>query len=252
MNEVKLKDLLSLFVKRLWLMILIAVIAMGSVGIYQTFLLTPEYESTATLYILKKENEVSNTYTNSDFSLALDVVNDCTYILKSHAVLDEVIENLELDLSYTTLYHSISTNNPSDTRILEVTVTSTDANLSKTIVDEICKIGTDRITDAMGFKQVSIYENGQVNERPSNKMGLLNYLVVGFIAGVLTYTILLVIFLIDDTLKTKEEIEKSLGISVIGEIPNFKDTKKQGYGKYGYGYGKKGSSSSDSHANHKE
>ena len=136
LRTITFKDFLTLFVRKLWLIILISLLCMGAVFLQQQFFFTPEYESTATLYILKRENESTYNYTNSDFSLALDVVNDCTYILKSHAVLDEVMASLDLNMSYRDLYESIETNNPSDTRILEVTVTTNSASLSKEIADQ--------------------------------------------------------------------------------------------------------------------
>ena len=102
-RTITVRDLLTLFLSKLWIIILIPLFCVAGVFIEQYFFFVPQYESTATLYILKQESEASN-YTTSDFSLALDVVNDCTYILKSHAVLDEVIETLTLDtVSYTHL-----------------------------------------------------------------------------------------------------------------------------------------------------
>ena len=82
----------------------------------------PQYASTATLYILRQADGATASDASSDFSLALKVVNDCTYLLKSHTVLDEVISSLNLDMEYEDLYDCVSTSNPEDTRILEVTV----------------------------------------------------------------------------------------------------------------------------------
>ncbi len=236
-REVSLKELWFLLLQRLWLVILVPVLCVAVLFGQQALFFTPEYESTATLYILKQENETTYNYTSSDFSLALDVVNDCTYILKSHAVLDEVIDNLNLDISYDTIYDSIETNNPSDTRVLEVTVTTTSSTLSKQIADEVCIIGAEKIADAMGFEQVNLYERGLLSNTPSNQIGVFTYLLIAVVAAVLTYLLILVVYIFDDTLDSKEEIERVLGVSVIGEIPNYQDKHASGYGKYGYGYG---------------
>lgn len=229
------RDFLTLFVTKIWLIVLVSLLCLGIVFVQQMIFFTPEYESTATLYILKQENESTYNYTTSDFSLALDVVNDCTYILKSHAVLDEVMESLNLNMSYRDLYECIETNNPSDTRILEVTVTTNSASLSKKIADQVCLLGTEKITAAMGFEQVNLYENGLLASDPCNTLGLVSYLLIGIIAGVLTYSVIVIIYIFDDSLDTKEDIEHTLGLSVLGEIPNLGDVKKHGYS---YGYGK--------------
>lgn len=238
------KDFLTLFVAKIWLIVLVPILCIGIVFIQQLFFFTPEYESTATLYILKQENKATYNYTTSDFSLALDVVNDCTYILKSHAVLDEVIESLDLDMSYQDLYRCIETNNPSDTRILEVIVTTNSALLSKQIADQVCLLGTEKITDAMGFEQVNLYENGLLSSEPSNTLSVMSYLLIGIIAGVLTYSVIVIVYIFDDSLDTKEDIERYLGLSILGDIPNANDSQKHYYGYYS-AYGSQGSDSSN-------
>ena len=143
---VTLKDLWDLFLQRLWVMVLAAVIAVAAFGFFKLLTYTPMYESTATLYILRQNDESTTSGdASSDFSLALKVVNDCTYLLKSHTVLDQVISELGLNMDYEVLYERVSTYNPSDTRILEVSVEAEDAAKAKQIVDKICQIGPDVI-----------------------------------------------------------------------------------------------------------
>lgn len=232
MKIITLKDFFTLFITKIWLIILVAFLCIGVVFMQQKFFLKEKYESTATLYILKQESEANYNYTNSDFSLALDVVNDCTYILKSHAVLDEVIESLDLDMSYHDIYESIKTNNPNDTRILEVIVTTESPSLSKKIADRVCVVGTEKIATAMGFEQVNLYENGLLSSEPSNRLHLLSYILIGMIAGIITYSLIIILYIFNDKLETKEEIERYLGLSILGDIPNYNDPQKHHYGYY--------------------
>lgn len=136
-RTVTLKDLWQVFLRSLWLMAAAAVLCCAAVFAVNRLTFDPQYQSTATLYILKQENGEDYKYTSSDFSLALNVVNDCTYMLKSHAVLDQVIDDLDLDMEYGELSKNISTVNPDNTRILEVTVKTGDARLSQRVVDKI-------------------------------------------------------------------------------------------------------------------
>lgn len=237
-RTITIRDFLTLFITKIWLIVFVPLLCMGIVFTQQSLFFVPKYESTATLYILKQENKATYNYTTSDFSLALDVVNDCTYILKSHAVLDEVMESLNLKMSYRDLYGCIETNNPSDTRILEVTVTTNSASLSKKIADQVCLIGTEKITDAMGFEQVNLYENGLSSSEPCNTLSLVSYAFIGVIAGILTYSVIVIRYIFDDSLDMKEDIEHILGLSVLGEIPNLEEVKKHGYG-YGNSSSKK-------------
>ena len=226
---VTITDLWTIFVQRLWIMVLVSVVSVILAFAFIKLTVAPEYSSTATLYILRQEDEeISST----DFSLALNVVNDCDYLLKSHSVLDEVIQSLELDISYDDLYDSISTANPDETRILEVTAIADTPEKAKQIVDKLCQIGPEKIKEAMGFQQVNLYEYGMIDEQPSNSFGLGGYMLVAIIAAVITYAVFLFMFLVDDIIRSKEDIERQLGLSILGEIPDADSTKKGGY--YGY------------------
>ena len=152
---VTLKELWEIFVHRWWVMLLAAAICAGGFFVINQLTFVPSYQSTATLYIHKQNESDSNTSAD-DFSLALKVVNDCDYLLKSHSVLDQVIEQLNLDISYEDLSKTVSTSNPEDTRILEVSVEAASPEEAKRIVDAVCEVGTDSITQAMGFQQVNL------------------------------------------------------------------------------------------------
>ena len=90
-------DLWYIFVHRLWVMALAAVVAVGGLFIINRVTFVPAYSSTATLYILRQNEATATGNSDSDFSLALKVVNDCDYLLKSHSVLDEVIQERNLN-----------------------------------------------------------------------------------------------------------------------------------------------------------
>ena len=232
-------ELLRLFVRRLWALLLAAVLVMGAMSLLYTFVIPPVYESTATLYILKQDGRDSSDEASQDFSLALSVVNDCTYLLKSHAVVDQVIEDLKLDISYRTMVQSISTENPENTRILEVKVTSDSPDQAKKIVDDLCKVGSANIAKAMGFQQVNIYEYGTTSSVPANHKGPAAYILAGLIAAVLMYSVFVISYIMDDRIRDNDDITQYLGITVFGEIPDASEGHRHHYGYYGkkYGYG---------------
>ncbi len=99
--------------------------------------------------------------------------------------------------------------------------------LAKRIVDRICTIGSQRIEDAMGFQQVNLYELGTTDPDPCNRTRMLTFAFAGIVAAVVTYVIFLIIFLLDDRIKTDDEnLERYLGLSVLGNIPNADGKKK--------------------------
>ncbi len=150
---VTLGDLIRILIKHWWIMLLVLLISIGMVfGINcLTLMFAPKYESKATLYILRREEINIHDSADADFALALKVVNDCTYLLKSHAVVDAVIEQMNLDMEYDSLRKQIFTTNPENTRILEVSVRADCPDLAKNIVDLLCEIWQLKFADAMGF-----------------------------------------------------------------------------------------------------
>ena len=239
---ITLGDLWEVFVRHIVPILLIAILCVGLLAGYSVILLQPKYNSTATLYVLKPDKTSDYVYTQSDFTLALNVVNDCTYMLKSHAVLDDVIRELGLGMGYKELYDAISASNPDNTRVLEVSVKTASAQESKRIADCVCRIASEKITAAMGMDQVNIYAAGTLEDKPCNTIGLSKYALVGIAAAVIVYAIYLVAFMLDDRIKSEEDIQKYLGLSVLGEIPNSEGIKRRGgkYGKYYQGYTAKG------------
>ena len=208
-RNITLKDLWEIFVQRLWVMILISVIVTGGLLLIIKLTFVPEYSSTATLYILKQENSaMTTTSSDSDFSLALKVVNDCDYLLKSHSVVDDVIKELDLGISYERLSRSIRTSNPENTRILEVTVTAASPEEAKRIVDTLCEIGQDKITEAMGFQQVNLFEYGTLKAKPSNHFRNIYYVIIAVLSALVTYVCFVIAYLLDDRIRTDEDIDR--------------------------------------------
>ncbi len=234
--NIDLKSLFDLFIKRLPVLILAAAVAVGVFFAYDTFTYVPEYESTAVLYVLKQSSD-GDTASTQDFNLALNVTTDCTILLKSHSVLDEVIAQLGLQTTYAKLNKSVTTSNPTNSRVLNVVVKSDSPENAKRIVDKVCEIGAEQIEEAMGFKQVNFYEHGTLNKTPCNRTSFLVYAAIGLAAAVLVYLIFAAKVIFDDRIDSDEDIEKYLDLAVIGIIPDANATSGKKYGKYGK-YGK--------------
>jgi capsular polysaccharide biosynthesis protein len=240
-KTIALKDLWDIFVKRAWIMVLVAAIAVGSFFAISQALYVPEYSSNATIHVY--ENSEGGSLNQTDLNVADKVINDCIYTIKHEKVLRQVMANLALSETYKSLYNKVSTSNPNGTRYIEVTVKAATPEQAKEIVDAICLETKNTIMENMNY-DVSIVMDGRLNTAPSNTTSLTTYALVGIVAAVLVYGIFFLMFMLDDSVWTDEEIEKYLGVSILGDIPDANSTRKKGYGygKYGkYGaYGRYG------------
>lgn len=235
------RDIWELFLQRLVIILLVTAISVAAFYVYNTATYKPLYQSTATLYIAGDDSFEGNSSADAynTYSLALKVVNDCDYLLSSRSVLDQVIQEMNLNTSYGVLQSRISTNNPANTRILEVTIEIEEPQLAKQVVDRLCEIGEEKINEVMGANYVSLYEYGTLTNAPCNGTPKSTYLIVGAAAAVITFGLCLLVFLLDDRIKTTEHIEQLLGLTVLGDIPDNNAINQKGrYGYYrGRGYG---------------
>ncbi len=231
-KTIALKDLWDIFVKRAWIMVLVAAIAAGSFFAISKALYVPEYSSTATIYVLDK-NEGGSVGT-TELTVADKFLTDCTYAIKSDKVLRQVMADLALSDTYEDLKENIATSNPSNTRFIEVTVTAGTPTLAKEIVDAICIESKDAIMENMNY-EIHIFQEGILSRNPSNKTSLTTYVLVGLVAAVLVYGIFFLMFMLDDSVWTDEEIDRYLGVSILGDIPDANSTRKKGYGYGKYG-----------------
>lgn len=191
-----LKDLWEVLRRAFLAMLITAILATAALFLWGHVLAVPRYQSTAVLYCLRHNDETIST--SEDFSLAERVVSDCAYLLKSHSVLDRVIDDLGLDMGYQDLYKAVTTVNPADTRILEVTAHAETADQAKQIVDAVCTVGTERIREAMGFQQVNLYEYGTWDGKPCNIPELKHYAILFAATMAAVYAGYVVLFLMDE------------------------------------------------------
>ena len=218
--EIDLFQLLLALRKKI-VVLLVAVIAGGLIaGIYTHFFITPVYSSTSMMLVLGNESSDSSL---TDLQIGSQLTQDYSMLITSRTVLQEVIDNLGLDMNYKTLEGNISINNPEDTRVLEITVTNPDPEMAKKIVDELSEVSSEFIGEQMEVVPPKIVEEGEVpgsQTSPNMRRNVMMGALVGF---ALAAGVIILMTLMDDTLKTEDDIERYLGIPNLATVPDRKD-----------------------------
>ncbi len=222
--EIDLIDIFYLLKSRLWIIVLSAVLLASTSGLVSSFLLTPMYISTAKLYILTKSTSITSL---ADIQMGTQLTQDYMVLIKSRPVVTQVIENLELNMTYIEMVDIISITNPSNTRILEIHAEYPDSKVAKEIVDEFSSVSCSQIAKIMDTEQPSIVEEGYASPNPSSPSVKKNAVIGGLIGGFIAAGIIIVLHLMDDTIKTSEDVEKYLDISTLGLIPIETSASKQ-------------------------
>ncbi len=222
--EIDLLDIFYLIKRRLWIIILTGIITASASGLISSFLITPMYTSRAQLYILSMSTSLTSF---ADIQIGTQLTQDYMVLVKSRPVVEQVIENLELDMDYNELVDLITVSNPSNTRILELKVTYSDEYLSQKIVNQFTDVSRRRIAEIMDADEPTVIEYGVVASIPSSP-NINRNIVIGALLGICLVTgIIIVLHLMDDTIKNSEDVEKYLGISTIGLIPIEAGASKQ-------------------------
>ncbi len=240
LKTISLKDLWNVF-RGCFLFVFIAGIIATTLMYFRAKMnYAPMYSSSGTLYLISNNDggEQSKNEWTVDYTLANVVVSDTIYVLQSRTVLNEVGNQLGIKNGYGALRSSISINHPKDTRVLEITATASSPELAKKIVDTLSVVGPVEANNVLRYDRIQIYEEGTINTWPINQVSIMHYLHFGVLAGVAVYVVFLCMFLFDNYLHTDEDIERILGISIIGDIPDADANKKNGKYRYKKSSGK--------------
>lgn len=221
MEEIDLKDLLMYFVKKIPIVLVVSLSVLILGLAYTLFIKTPLYHGNTTLILVSQDNGQNQTASTMQTEIGINqkLVATYTKLIKSRSVLNQVIDRLGLSDSYETLKNKISVSSVTDTEIIEISVSDKNPQDAAVIADTVAEVFKKEIQTIYNLENVSIIDEAVVEEKPYN-MQLFKSTILFFTAGfVLAVAILFVIYYFDTSVKSAEEVEKRLGVPVIGNIP---------------------------------
>ena len=220
-------DLVEIFLQigaHIRMVLLSTALVAAIVFLFCRFLVTPQYESMSTLYVLSKSTSITSL---ADVQMGANLTSDYTLVVSSRPVLDKVIQDLGLEETYEELYKKVTVENPNDTRFINITVRDPDINRAKQITDDIATVSADYIAEKMDQDPPTIIQNGYTDSDPVAPKTLRNT-VIGAILGFLIAAIVVVVsYLTNDTIQTPDDVEKKLGLQTLGSLPLDEDIEQQ-------------------------
>lgn len=215
--EINLGELLAVLWGRAYL-IISAGIFFGLLFMFVSmFVLTPTYQSTTKIFILNKEEGSSVTY--NDVQISTQLTQDYAQLIKSRYVLEEVIQRLKLEDDYKTFSQRVSISTPDDTRIVEIRVTDEDPMMAMKTANSIREVASEHIKNVMDIDAINVVETANV---PTEKASpsISRFSIIGGILGIAVISVFVILgFLMDDTIKSSEDVENYLGLSTLALIP---------------------------------
>jgi capsular polysaccharide biosynthesis protein len=216
--ELDLMGLLLHLKRKIWLILVVTVVAalIGYVG--AKMLTTPLYTATTQVYVYQKEADYEYMDYNG-IALASQLRRDCAVVIKGESVAQEVIEELGLKMDPKALGKAIRVTTEDNTRFLNISYTASDPVLATTVVNKVREVAAVRTKELMG-RDVLINTFEASLPQAETTTNIRKSTLIAAAVGAAAMTALLVIFfLLDDTIRTEDDVQTYLGLSTLAVIP---------------------------------
>ena len=230
--EVNVGELIFVLLRRWWIILLCGIVAATAFLIGTKVLITPKYQSVTKIFVLSQQDV--NYLTSTDIQLSSYLTKDYAELIKSRTVAQEVIKRLDLDMSPDTLMSQVSVQTKSDTRIVTIIVLNEDPELAQELANVIREVSAKQIVDVMGVEAVNMVDEANLPVSPSSPNVSKNMLMGAAWGFLLAIAVILIRYLLNDTIKNDEDVERYLNLNVLASIPNVETTttKTKNGGKF--------------------
>ena len=229
MEEIDLKELFEMFWNKKTQIILLILIFMVIGIIYSVGFVTPMYSSSTTLVLVgtgsnsTDPNQTTTTtdgITTTDITINSKLVATYSELVKSKNILGQVISNLGIDINEDVLRKNIQVTAVEDTELIEITVSNENPEYAAKIANETANVFKEKIAEEIyKINNVYIVDQATVSSQPSNINYAKNIVIFAFIGAVVAAAYVLILNMLDTTVKTQEDIESSIKLPVLASIP---------------------------------
>ncbi|MCM3179158.1 YveK family protein [Cytobacillus horneckiae] len=226
-ETISLKELFLTLKKRIVLIISIVLAAVMISGVVSYFILTPIYQSST--QILVNQAKEDQQYSTTEVQTNLQLINTYNVIIKSPAILDIVKHELNLSESTRQLNEKITVQSEQNSQVVNISVQDESPEQAAAIANKTAEVFQKEIANIMKINNVTILAKAEVgeNQSPVKPQPLLNIaiaLVVGLMAGV---GLSFLLEYLDNTVKNEEDIEKVIGLPLLGKIATIDEMEEQ-------------------------
>ncbi len=217
-DEIDLLDLIYVLLDKIHYIVFFLLLGAVVFNAYAFFGIQPTYQSTAKMYVVSASND--SVVDLTDLNIGTSLTSDYEQLILSYPVLDQVIADLNLDMDTDALRAMVSLENPEDTRILNITTTSTDPQQAMDIANKLMEVSVEYLPQTMSTNPPNIAQRAQLADSKSAP-SYSRYTMMGALAGaILCCGYFVIRYLMDDTIRTSEDMEKYFGIVPLTVIPD--------------------------------
>ncbi len=223
--EIDLREVFGHLLNHMWIILLSAVVGLLLFFYVSNVLVDKEFQSSTKIYVLNQQDSQAVTYT--DLQTGTQLTKDYAVLVKSRTVTTQVIADLDLqnqyadmeDITPDALAEMISVTTQQDTRIITITVTDKNPTRAQDIANAVRTAASKHIYEVMDIEAVNVVDYANLPEGPISPNVIKNTVIGAFVGIFLAVAIIVIVFLLDDTIKTPDDVERYLGLSVLASIP---------------------------------
>jgi capsular exopolysaccharide synthesis family protein len=227
-----LKRLLYILKKGLIFMILLGIIGAAVAWLYADSKQSESYQAVVSFYLYSKSDylyDSSVNLSNTEITLAKNLVPSYVAIMKSGVVLDQVIESVGLNITAAQLSNKISYATVSSTSLFRVYVTDSDPYRAMMLANALADISPQAITEIVKSGGVSVIDYATLPTVSVSSVNVAKYVLLGGVGGFgLVFALCMLFGLLDTRIMWKSELNNAYEIPIIGEIPYIEQDKKKG------------------------
>lgn len=233
--EIDIRRLLLTLWQRLWIILIVSVLAGGLALGYAWMFITPTYEASTQIYVNNQQND-SPGFSSSQLSAAQDLAYTYMVILESRNVLNDVAEMTGFGYSYEELKAMIKSSTINSTEVFRVVVKSTDYKHATAIANAIADVLPDKIAAVVDGSSVRVVDYAVEDPNPVGP-NYQRYLILGGLIGLaLSALVVIVADLMDTTIKSEEYLAQVYGNLPLLAVITGAENTKNGYYKGRYEY----------------
>jgi len=220
----EIRDLINIVIKRLWLIIALPFIT-GVVAVYVNFMVfVPVYRASTSLLITGLSSGSADAAASNlrfeDIIAGQSLISEYSEIIRSKRVISAVLKDLnDSTIADADLKDMISINAVNDTRIIAISVVHPEPAAAARIADSVAKAFSEEIAELYKIENINIIDKAEIPKDPIAPTKKKNIAMSGMAALIAAVSIAFLIEFLDNTIKTSDDVEKHLGLNVIGSIP---------------------------------
>ena len=220
-SEIDLKQIWLMIWNKKWIILVVVLLFLVMGCIYSYYFVMPEYTSSTTLILAKSQGDTDGMYSTQDATLNDKLISTYREMAKSDKIINLVLQEYNIkDISVREMKEKISVTTVSDTQMLKISITDEDPKRAAIIANALAEVFIEQIPEYFNLNNAKIYQEAIVPTSPSNVNHPRDIAIAGMAGLALSVVVIVLISIIDDSIKSSKDIEDAVGLTVLAELPD--------------------------------